>query len=110
MILDTLNLTTITYTQNEVTQANPSPTTLLFSPQNQFMFGVEIWRQNLSSSQRYFDFYSQIYVEEAGVATKIDFNLVQCTKEHWSSMPNMVDNFDKLQISGWLCPPINSTL
>jgi hypothetical protein len=108
MILDTLTLSTITYTQDVITSPDPTYTKLVASPNEKFMFGIEIWRQNLSSPVRYFDLVPQVYVEEAGVNTPITIDLVQCTKEHWSSMPDVVKNFDKLQMSGWLCPPIGA--
>ena len=48
MIMDTLNLSSITYTQNVQKKVNPSPTTISADPSKNFMFGIEIWRQNIS--------------------------------------------------------------
>jgi hypothetical protein len=55
MILDTLNLTSFTYTQNVITKTDPSATTINTAPSANFMFGVEIWHHNLSGPVRYFD-------------------------------------------------------
>jgi hypothetical protein len=51
---------------------------------------------------------TNIYTENAGIATPNAITLVQCTPDHWTSMPNVVGNFDKLKMSGWLCPPIGA--
>lgn len=108
MILDTLNLSTINYTENALKRVDPSLTVITAHPDHNFMFAIEVWRQNLSAPVRYFDVVSVFYYEEYGISTTIDMPLVQCTHEHWSSMPELVNNFDKLQISGWLCPPLGS--
>ena len=93
MILDTLNLSSISYTQNVITRTDPSPTTITTSPDSNFMFGIEIWHQNLSSHVRYFDVILKLYVEHAGNATPVAIDLVACTREHWASMPDLVGNF-----------------
>lgn len=108
MIIDTLTLNSISYTQNIATHSDPSYTKITTSPENNFMFAIEIWHQNLSAPVRHFDLIPQIYVERAGVNDPIGLTLVQCTKEHWASMPDLVKNFDALKISGWLCPPIGA--
>jgi hypothetical protein len=108
MILDTLNLSTISYTQNVITRTDPSPTTITTSPDANFMFGIEIWHQNLSSPVRYFDVLLHLDVEHAGISTPVPVDLVACTREHWASMPDLVGNFEKLQVGGWLCPAIGS--
>lgn len=87
MILDTLNLSTINYTENSIKRVDPSYTAMTADPDKNFMFAIEIWRQNLSSSVRYFDIVSQYYYEEYGIASTIPIPLVQCTPEHWGSMP-----------------------
>jgi hypothetical protein len=72
------------------------------------MFGIEVWRQNLSSPVRYFDITLYLDVENAGISNPVKIDLVQCTMGHWASMPDLLKNFDKLQVGGWLCPPIGA--
>lgn len=93
MIMDTLNLSTITYTQNVQKRVNPTPTTITADPSQKFMFGIEIWRQNLSESVRYFDVTASLYAENAGVGDPITLPLVQCTRDHWVSLPDVIANF-----------------
>ena len=73
------------------------------------MFGVEIWRHNLNAPTRYFDVVAKLYTEQAGWANTTDLPLVQCTREHWSEYPDVLKNFDKLQIGYWMCPPIGAS-
>jgi hypothetical protein len=40
MIIDTLTLSSISYTQNVQTRTDPSITTLTASPDHNFMFGI----------------------------------------------------------------------
>lgn len=108
MILDTLTLSTISYTQNVATRTDPSPLTLTAAPDNNFMFGIEVWQQNLSSPVRYFDVYVELFIGGSGSQVPVQLSLVQCTREHWASMPEVVANFDKLRMSGWLCPPLGA--
>lgn len=82
---------------------------MITSPDNMFMFGVEIWRHNLNAPTRYFDVVAKLYTEEAGWATTTDLPLVQCTKEHWAKFPSVLKNFDKLQMPYWMCPPIGAS-
>jgi hypothetical protein len=108
MILNTLTLSTISYTQNVQTNTDPTLTTITASPEDNFMFGIEIWHQNLSSPVRYFDVYMSLFIGGGGSQVPLQLNLVQCTKEHWASMPDVVGKFDKLRMSAWLCPPIGA--
>lgn len=55
MIMDTLNLNTISTTFELIKNKNPTPTTLSTSPDSHFMFAAEIWHVNLSDIVRYFD-------------------------------------------------------
>lgn len=108
MILSTLQQTSITSTETVTTLPDPSSMVITASPDNNFMFAIEIWRHNLSSPTRYFDITFLGYASNAGVGDPISLPLESCTKEHWSSMPDVVNNFDKLGMSGWMCPPIGS--
>lgn len=75
------------------------------------MFGAEIWRHDLNANKRYFDvvgvFYT--YTPASTYATVTNVALVPCTIEHWSQFPEVINKYGKLQISYWLCPPINYT-
>jgi hypothetical protein len=55
MIIDTINLTSITTSLQMIKETDPTPTTLSSANNSNFMFGIEVWRQNLSASTRYFD-------------------------------------------------------
>jgi hypothetical protein len=55
MILDTLNRSSIDFTQNTLRLTDPALSTLVASPDSNFMFGVEVWGYNLSSEGRLFD-------------------------------------------------------
>ena len=80
MIMDTLNKGTITTSFKSEKNPNPTSTTMVASPDNMFMFGVEIWRHNLNAPTRYFDVVAKLYTEEAGWANTTDLPLVQCTR------------------------------
>jgi hypothetical protein len=47
-------------------------------------------------------------VQKAGVSDPYNIELVQCTPEHWTSLPSVLKNFDTLEMSGWLCPVIGA--
>lgn len=48
MISDTLNKTAITYTQKEERKVDPTHIEFIASPEENFMFGIEVWGYNLS--------------------------------------------------------------
>jgi hypothetical protein len=108
MVVDTLTLSTISFTQNVKTRTDPSPITLTTSPDKNFMFGLEVWHHNLSSPVRYFDVSVSLFTGGGGYQVPTQVHLVQCTREHWASMPDLLTKFDKLKMSGWLCPPIGA--
>lgn len=107
MIIDTINLTSITTSVQMIKEADPTPTTLSSANHSNFMFGIEIWRQNLSASIRYFDVQAILFTEHVGQANTTNLPLEECTKEHWKDFPDIIGKFDKLGMSGWLCPPKN---
>jgi hypothetical protein len=55
MIIDTLNLNTISTTSELIKNKIPTPSILSTSPDSHFMFAAEIWHVNLSDIVRYFD-------------------------------------------------------
>ena len=55
MIMETVNRTTINYTHNSIRNSDPTLSLVKASPENKFMFAVEVWGYNLSSTNRYFD-------------------------------------------------------
>lgn len=67
MILDTLDLNTITTSMEVIKQQVPTPATLSTSPESNFMFAVEIWHLNLSDTRRYFDLTFRVDYESHGV-------------------------------------------
>lgn len=109
MILDTLNLTSFTYTQNVINKTDPSSTIMNTSPDANFMFGVEIWHHNLSDAVRYFDVVATFTSENPITSNTTVIDLVECTHEHWSSIPEVTKNFDKLHVGDWLCPHIGDS-
>ena len=72
------------------------------------MFAIQIGGLNLSAPIKYFDIMGIKDTAESGASNKTMIVLEQCTREHWSSLPSVVDRFDALGVSGWLCSPINA--
>jgi hypothetical protein len=87
MIMDTLNLTSISTSIDVMKNTDPTHTKLTASPDSNFMFAIEVWKHNLSAPYRYFDTNAYLITEQTGKPTYNDFPMVQCTPEHWSSMP-----------------------
>ena len=109
MILSMLQRTTISTTFNVQKNTDPTLTTLDTSLQKKYMFGVEIWRHDLNSNKRYFDVVGVLYTQDTGWATVTNVPLIPCTRQHWAMFPQVEKNYDKLQISWWLCPEIGSS-
>lgn len=112
MIIDTIEKTSIT--TNLTIKKNPEPTkvTMTASPDNNFMFGVELYgldRLNLNDNKRYFDVLTGLYSGEAGQFAYKELELVPCTREHWASLPDLVKNFDSQGIAFWMCPPLGAS-
>lgn len=111
MILDTINRTTIDFTQNTQRYSDPTLSTIIVSPETNFMFGVEVWGYNLSSENRLFDVvFQQIDSNYGDNYTYTTSPLEQCTAEHWSMLPDVVNSFDRLSIGNWLCPTIGTII
>lgn len=55
MIIDTLNLTTITTQKQVKHSSDPIKSTLIISKDSMFMFGIEVWGIDLTKETRYFD-------------------------------------------------------
>lgn len=65
MILDTLDLSVITTQASLTKQIDPTSAILTTEPEAHFMFGIELWRLNLSDSKRFFD-VNLYHQEESG--------------------------------------------
>jgi hypothetical protein len=50
-----------------------------------------------------------LFTEELSQTNTSHLPLVQCTPEHWEYWPDVKAKFDKLSMSGWMCPPIGSS-
>lgn len=90
MIGQTLNKSSFTTSLTVEKKPDPSATLMTASPDRMFMFGIEIWRHNLNEGKRYFDIKAMLYTEEYGWAVTTDLTLVPCTREHWTSFPDIV--------------------
>jgi hypothetical protein len=109
MILDTLTLSTITAQQSILQAYTPTPLNLTASPQSMFMFGVSINSINLSAPVRYFDIFLELYEQsDTEVEERVELPLQQCTREHWNSFPDLLERFDALGVSNWLCPAVGA--
>jgi len=107
MIIQTLNLTSITYTLNTISNVDPTLTNLIPSPDQNFMFGIKIGGLNLSAPIKYFDVVGTQSTAQSDIVNSTNIILEQCTREHWRSLPSVIDRFEALGVSSWLCPPIN---
>jgi len=68
MIIQTLNLTSITFTLNTVNHVDPTLTNVVTSPDQNFMFGIQIGGLNLSAPIKYFDIMGIKYTAESGTS------------------------------------------
>jgi len=111
MILNTLELNTFTIATEVIKNAVPPASALEITPDSRFRIAVEVWRQNLSDTKRYFDVTFTEYTENYGVITNsTNIPLETCTKEYFKDYPEIANNFDRLQSGYWLCPSMNTTL
>ena len=80
MILDTLDLSVISTQLSLTKQVDPTPVTLSTVPDSHFMFGIELWKLNLSDSKRFFD-VNMVFQHSSGgqVVNYTSINLEQCT-------------------------------
>lgn len=82
-ILNTLERTTISYTQNVLKVDNPVASNIVTSPDKGFMFAIQILRLNLSLKKRYFNIKPYILFNAPDGYEEYPFKLVQCTTQHW---------------------------
>ncbi len=81
MILDTLNLSSITTTTQIIKNVIPPASTLDITPESPFRFAVEVWRFNLSDTKRYFDITFRVDYQTNGVVVSSEYiPLEACTK------------------------------
>lgn len=100
------------FTTNKFVTKNEFPPRALIStePDSNFMFAIEIWFLNITEPQRYFDV--QFSRKAISGQLILDYSLLElepCTREHWKSMPSLLQKFDTLNMNGWMCPPIGQT-
>ena len=78
-------------------------------PGKSFMFGVEIWHYDLNSNPRYFDVNMVHGHLDTGHHTNSSLNipLEPCTRDHWSEYPSILEGYNRLNMSYWLCMPKN---
>jgi hypothetical protein len=106
-----MNRTIINFTENSERQSDPALSVITASPENNYMFGVEVWGHNLNSEHRYFDvIFMQIESNYGQNYTSTQYPLEACTKEHWAMLPEIVSNFDRLKVGNWLCPTIGTII
>ena len=66
---------------------------------------------NLGSGTRYFDIILRnINVTNGAVSGIEHIDLVQCTDNHWSMLPEIVEKSSIYQYKNWLCPQINQSI
>ena len=81
MIMETIHKTAITTSSKTMKNIDPNLTTLITSPEHNFMFGVEIWHHDLNGPKRYFDVAATATTELAGTyAPSVPIPLVPCTR------------------------------
>ena len=97
MISDTFNRTAITASLNIAKSNDPTFFDLKANKQNMFMFGFKLQSMdlshifNLASGTRYFDIiFRNINVTNGAVSGIEHIDLVQCTDNHWSMLPEIV--------------------
>ena len=111
MIINTVNRTIISFTHNEQKDSVPSLTQIMASPDDNFMFAVEVQGYNLSSEYRYFDVvFDQIQSSYGSNYVHTPYSLEPCTKAHWAMLPSVVDSFEKIKASNWLCPTLGTVI
>ena len=94
MILDTLALTSITTSFETVKNEVPTYSSFSTTPENNFMFAIEVWMVDTSGPQRYFDVQLAWEVmKDNAWGDQTFINLEPCTKEHWASFPTLVEKF-----------------
>lgn len=71
------------------------------------MFGVEIWHHDLNTGDRYFDISLVNQNYNFGETTNLSkpYLLEPCTRDHWRGYPNILKQFDDLNMHYWLCLP-----
>ncbi len=113
MIRDTLNKTAITSSFDIRKTNNPSFYNLTANSGHMFMFGVTIISMdlkttlNLAEGPRYFDINLRTVNVRNGQIAGVSFSdMVQCTDEHWSMLPTIVERSKVHGYSNWLCPKI----
>lgn len=63
----------------------------------------------MNGPRRYFDIQVMQYTIQYGFITgQPQLPMEACNDQHWSMLPDLVDNKDKLKYSTWLCPPLGS--
>lgn len=112
MISDTLNRIAITSNLQTVKQNDPPLSVMKANKEGKFMFGLTIqsndlgYNAELGTGPRYFDVGLAIIKTENGAMGGMTFlSMEQCTADHWSMLPDIVDRFESIQGSKWLCPP-----
>jgi hypothetical protein len=110
MIIDTLSLNSLSYIQTVSKEADPSSTVLSTAVEDKFMIAVELWGVNMTEA-RYFDVL-MIQLSTKNGQKDVDYKLIAlkpCTLEHWAAFPEISKDYNKLSMSSWLCPPVNTS-
>jgi len=63
------------------------------------MYGINIAGLNLNSDKRYLDVVTFINKNDDSNYNFSFFQLEQCTKEHWTSLPTVVSRYDRLKVN-----------
>ena len=78
-----------------------------------FMFAIKMSTMtfktiDLTSPQRYFDFQlNSVAMNNGKIAGFASYPFEPCTKEHWKAFPSISTDFDELEMSKWICPPLD---
>ncbi len=117
MISDTFNRTAITASLDIAKSNDPTFYDLKASKQDMFMIGFKIQSMdlsqifNLGSGPRYFDIiFRNINVTNGVLAGIQHLDLVQCTDEHWSMFPEIVEKSEIYHYKNWLCPKLGQRI
>ena len=111
-VINTFEKAIITSTVSSINSDDPTSYLVSNLPGQPFMFGVEIWHQNLNRNDfRFFNVRMKHAYLETGTHNlnrTVHVPLEPCTVQHWANYPTIQSSFDRLSIKDWLCMPLNS--